>query len=857
MSLDDSSSRPRHASLHQEDEWKHGHRRSREHARFPTDTTDEMFVRIQPWAEHTTASNGFVPQNTVSWRTEQAPTIPVPPPRKSALGRTIGNIRQRWNWRHYLALALVITLILALLTTAGILLAVLHKKHDVTPVNIYNSTLAPPPTTNYPNDGYGYVRGLQMRVFKVQDGIDSLSPVYESPGVFLGLSGSEIYYFDSNDQDNPRQTSSEIVRNGTDSCRVLSVDTECFHKNAPCRAANLIYCCSNGLDNYCSVANHSHLAHDAFLSTYRYSGVSALNFSTISLGNGTKHQANFERIEIRTDSASVDQGPIQCINFGKSITAAATAFRASTQKVDYLVAVSADGDLYISSQDDGGECGEEHDQLTLSLSNYLPAEPPISLAVDLVDDHVHIAVTFREKVYFLLYTSSAKLYILEGYYFSLIFPITIRGSFWANEIFYLCTTLEKLALQMEEERKTRVDVLATKEYLTEDEIRQKYFGPNVRKAAAMGIEEEEARQQKWCELSEMRLFEKVMEHKPAGPMRHFHMCMLYRYMNFIYEDENTDFEYYLTERDLKELHTRREVGGYQALHGVLVFKPKYSIRPSIEMIWEKLDELYDMDAIEKSELIPPMLTAQNDFFLPDGQFGELLAAKQALDKEDLIDGRRVEDFEVKLTEVKPDIGDEEEKANETVQTTPAPAKKTRKRKAPSTSAEKAETPLPAENSEQKPETSPGTPKDNRRSKERQQPAEQMVPMQLDEIRGNNQKPAPRDPTWPITNPCSKGTTANYICLASKDGHEFYLPLKCAEVSTTIKAMITGPGSVTEDGENNIIYFRDINAKTLLQVCRYFNYRYEFSRSISPEIPEFNIDADSAVDLLMASNFLDC
>ncbi|CAJ0566641.1 unnamed protein product, partial [Mesorhabditis spiculigera] len=273
MSLDDSSSRPRHASLHQEDEWKHGHRRSREHARFPTDTTDEMFVRIQPWAEHTTASNGFVPQNTVSWRTEQAPTIPVPPPRKSALGRTIGNITQRWNWRHYLALAL-----------------------------------------------------------------DSLSPVYESPGVFLGLSGSEIYYFDSSDQDNPGKR--HLKSCGTD---------------APCRAASLIYCCSNGLDNYCSVANHSHLAHDAFLSTYRYSGVSALNFSTISLGNGTKHQASFDRIEIRTDSASVDQGPIQCINFGKSITAAATAFQASAQKVDYLVAVSADGDLYISSQDDGGE----------------------------------------------------------------------------------------------------------------------------------------------------------------------------------------------------------------------------------------------------------------------------------------------------------------------------------------------------------------------------------------------------------------------------------------------------------------------------------------------------------------------
>ncbi len=46
-------------------------------------------------------------------------------------------------------------------------------------------------------------------------------------------------------------------------------------------------------------------------------------------------------------------------------------------------------------------------------------------------------------------------------------------------------------------------------------------------------------------------------------------------------------------------------------------------------IWKKLDELYDMELVETHEYIPDEFDLQSDFFLPDGEFSELLRQKEA------------------------------------------------------------------------------------------------------------------------------------------------------------------------------------------------------------------------------------
>ena len=43
---------------------------------------------------------------------------------------------------------------------------------------------------------------------------------------------------------------------------------------------------------------------------------------------------------------------------------------------------------------------------------------------------------------------------------------------------------------------------------------------------------------------------------------------------------------------------------------------------------------------------------------------------------------------------------------------------------------------------------------------------------------------------------------------------------------------------------------------LEKVCSYFSYKFKYTNS-SEEIPEFPIQPDIALELLMAANFLDC
>ena len=128
----------------------------------------------------------------------------------------------------------------------------------------------------------------------------------------------------------------------------------------------------------------------------------------------------------------------------------------------------------------------------------------------------------------------------------------------------------------------------------------------------------------------------------------------------------------------------------------------------------------------------------------------------------------------------------------------------------------------------------------------------------------------------------------YVKLVSSDDHEFYIKRDLAFTSQTIKAMLSGPGSIPRiycsyrilfflvgqyaENETNVIHFRSISSQVsvtntyswidpiacqvLERICSYFAYKARYSNS-TIEIPEFPIAPENALEILMAANFLDC
>ncbi|KAJ1458719.1 BTB/POZ protein [Pelagophyceae sp. CCMP2097] len=92
----------------------------------------------------------------------------------------------------------------------------------------------------------------------------------------------------------------------------------------------------------------------------------------------------------------------------------------------------------------------------------------------------------------------------------------------------------------------------------------------------------------------------------------------------------------------------------------------------------------------------------------------------------------------------------------------------------------------------------------------------------------------------------------YVKLISAEGHEFYVDRKCANTSGTIKAMLSGQFAESS-GE---VKFPEISTAILEKVIQYFYYKLRYTNSQS-RIPEFHIEPEIALELLMAANFLDC
>mmetsp|Transcript_1253 Transcript_1253/g.1655 ORF Transcript_1253/g.1655 Transcript_1253/m.1655 type:complete len:106 (-) Transcript_1253:1569-1886(-) len=94
----------------------------------------------------------------------------------------------------------------------------------------------------------------------------------------------------------------------------------------------------------------------------------------------------------------------------------------------------------------------------------------------------------------------------------------------------------------------------------------------------------------------------------------------------------------------------------------------------------------------------------------------------------------------------------------------------------------------------------------------------------------------------------------YVKLISAEGHEFFMDRETAiSSSQTIRLMLEGSFKEAQEG---VIRLPDISGYILEKVVQYLHYKAQHSNSES-RIPEFVIEPELALELLIAAKFLDC
>uniref|UniRef100_A0AC35UCM2 Elongin-C n=1 Tax=Rhabditophanes sp. KR3021 TaxID=114890 RepID=A0AC35UCM2_9BILA len=104
-------------------------------------------------------------------------------------------------------------------------------------------------------------------------------------------------------------------------------------------------------------------------------------------------------------------------------------------------------------------------------------------------------------------------------------------------------------------------------------------------------------------------------------------------------------------------------------------------------------------------------------------------------------------------------------------------------------------------------------------------------------------------------PTIEGPDASYVRLVSSDNHNFLIPKDLAFASDTIRTMFEGPGAFMET-ETNTVHLKTIPSHILQKVCHYFAYRYQY-QDLEEEFPDFEIQEEMALDLYIATHFLEC
>jgi transcription elongation factor B subunit 1 len=92
-----------------------------------------------------------------------------------------------------------------------------------------------------------------------------------------------------------------------------------------------------------------------------------------------------------------------------------------------------------------------------------------------------------------------------------------------------------------------------------------------------------------------------------------------------------------------------------------------------------------------------------------------------------------------------------------------------------------------------------------------------------------------------------------VVLMSNDGTRFTVPVKHAEASVTITAMLN---SGYAEAASKEIKFDEMSTPVLKKVVEYFAYKYEQARNPKSEA-EFHIEPELLVALIQASHYLQC
>ena len=100
----------------------------------------------------------------------------------------------------------------------------------------------------------------------------------------------------------------------------------------------------------------------------------------------------------------------------------------------------------------------------------------------------------------------------------------------------------------------------------------------------------------------------------------------------------------------------------------------------------------------------------------------------------------------------------------------------------------------------------------------------------------------------------EGPNSMFVKLIASDGQEFVIKREHALMSPVIEAMLSGPGQV-EENEANEVRFKEIPSHILAKVCEYFAYKARYANSI--HIPDFPIEKEILLELVMAASFLQC
>mmetsp|Transcript_624 Transcript_624/g.985 ORF Transcript_624/g.985 Transcript_624/m.985 type:complete len:108 (+) Transcript_624:59-382(+) len=98
-------------------------------------------------------------------------------------------------------------------------------------------------------------------------------------------------------------------------------------------------------------------------------------------------------------------------------------------------------------------------------------------------------------------------------------------------------------------------------------------------------------------------------------------------------------------------------------------------------------------------------------------------------------------------------------------------------------------------------------------------------------------------------------TFDWIKITSADGHEFFLDKHVAFECEALKAAYETKRQMGHQGRIELKY-EDITGRIMQKVIEYLYYKYKWTDTRQP-MPEFPIDDDICLDLLLTANFLGC